>query len=136
VAFTVGSGGNTRSQGQLLYTPFLTVGKAASLKRVEFAIEQISRAGRTEGILTAQNWKYFGEDIAVAQQASDSIGFGTAAQQANPRFIQDKVQRRLRMLERHEDKVSVVTAVNLGKLPSPFFSETKKNIMRCFQAAH
>ncbi|KAA1123911.1 hypothetical protein PGTUg99_029422 [Puccinia graminis f. sp. tritici] len=114
VAFTVGSGGNARSQGQLLYTPFLTVGKAASLKRVEFAIEQISRAGRTEGILTAQNWKYFGEDIAVAQQASDSIGFGTAAQQANPRFIQDKVQRRLRMLERHEDKVSVVTAVNLA----------------------
>ncbi|KAI7936050.1 hypothetical protein MJO29_015353 [Puccinia striiformis f. sp. tritici] len=114
VAYTVGNGGNTQSQGQLLYTPFLTVGKAASLKRVEFAIEQISRAGRTEGILTAQNWKYFGEDIAVAQQASDTGGYGNAAQQANPMYIQEKVQRRLRMLMRHEDKVSVVTAVNLA----------------------
>ncbi|WAR52193.1 hypothetical protein PtB15_1B632 [Puccinia triticina] len=32
----------------------------------------------------------------------------------DPRSIQDKVQRRLRMLERHEDKVPVVTAVNLA----------------------
>ncbi|OAV93546.1 hypothetical protein PTTG_00862 [Puccinia triticina 1-1 BBBD Race 1] len=76
VAFTVGAssggGGGARGQCQLLYTPFLTVGKPASLKRVEFAIEQLARAGRTEDILTAQNWKYFGKDIVVAQQAEDS----------------------------------------------------------------
>ncbi|WAR63986.1 hypothetical protein PtB15_16B145 [Puccinia triticina] len=121
VAFTVGTnnngggGGAARGQGQLLYTPFLTVGKAASLKRVEFAIEQLARSGRTEGILTAQNWKYFGEDIVVAQQAEDCAnGFAGLAVADDPRSVQDRVQRRLRMLERHEDKVSVVTAVNLA----------------------
>ncbi|KNZ57643.1 hypothetical protein VP01_210g22 [Puccinia sorghi] len=116
VAFTVGNSvGNARHTGQLFYTPFLCVGKATSLKRIEFAIEQISRAGRTEGILTAQNWKYFGEDIVVSQQAADSTGFGSAILQSNhPSLIQDKVQRRLRMLERREEKVSVVTAVNLA----------------------
>jgi hypothetical protein len=117
VAFTVGSSSNVTYPGQLLYTPFLTVGKASSLKRVEFAIEQISRAGRTEGILTAQNWKYFGEDIAVLQQASDPAGYGSAAEQANRSYTEEKVLSRLRMLEKREEKVSVVTAVNLGKPP-------------------
>ncbi|PLW22557.1 hypothetical protein PCASD_16137 [Puccinia coronata f. sp. avenae] len=114
VAFTVGSSSNVSYPGQLLYTPFLTVGKASSLKRVEFAIEQISRAGRTEGILTAQNWKYFGEDIAVLQRASDPAGYGSAAEQANWSYTEEKVLSRLRMLEKREEKVSVVTAVNLA----------------------
>lgn len=111
VAFTVGSKSSAERPGQLLHTPFLIIGKPDSLKRIEFAIEQISRAGQSEGILNTENWKYFGEDLSFVQQAVHSDSLKTMAQQ---RMIQDKIRRRLQMLDRTEDKVSVVTAVNLA----------------------
>lgn len=107
------SSAETRSECQLKKTPFLCVGRESGRRRLEFVIEQIARGGDHQSILNPGNERYYSERDAAYQHYARSQKLYN--QGGPPRVHYAALEESLRMMDIAEERVSVVTAVNLGQ---------------------
>ncbi|CAH7673826.1 expressed protein, partial [Phakopsora pachyrhizi] len=111
IIYTVGSESQSGSSigFQLKSTPFLSIGDPKSFKRLEFVIQQIARSGDPSEILNSSNVDQYTSPFWDNDSDTAHSGFGSDLDLRIRKWT-----KRLMMIERNEEKVSVVTAVNLA----------------------
>ncbi|KAG0141774.1 hypothetical protein CROQUDRAFT_663346 [Cronartium quercuum f. sp. fusiforme G11] len=108
VVYSVSVDDETNGRGQLKKTPFLAVGREAGRRRLEFVIDQIGRGGDCLGMVNRHNEGYYAE-VAPAYQRHRAGELGSPSR-TDYRVLEEC----LRMTDIEEERVSVVTAVNLA----------------------
>ncbi|MBW0464150.1 hypothetical protein O181_003865 [Austropuccinia psidii MF-1] len=100
------------SSCQMHYTPFLSLANSHSLKRIHFAILQIYNAGQSHGVLSNDNLKYFLE-FDLLEKENTTLENGLYENHIKNVDL-GKLENQLKMIEKVDEKVSVLSALNIA----------------------